>query len=425
LPAPRLVIRSMHVLITAIAVLFVASEALAGNWTIVRTDGNRVECKSPYLAIAGQYTCTRMDGTEVAIPSALVDQKATAAASRPPEVKSKSVSQPAAASQPAASESAYQDVRRLQSLLQARQFETLTALLEARQAAFEADFRLETTMVDSFDPLVPMQIDGAALLDEWVRQMPQSWVPYIARGFYFENQGWRNRGAKWASETSGTQVESMMDSFAHASRDFETALRLNRQLVVAYQQLISMAKAGSDKHNRSMEFLKQALAVCPRCLEVRRQYMVWLEPRWGGSHAAMQRFAEESQASANPHLQILLGSSYWDQGNLARSEKNYESAVRLYTQALAAGEYWAFYYDRGLALSNLKRYREAQADLDRAIALRPGKADPYIARAICWVNFGNHAAAKHDLEVAHVLATRYEYLQSVDKWFRSLSGGVR
>jgi tetratricopeptide (TPR) repeat protein len=415
----------MQVIISAIAVLFLASEALAGNWIIVRTDGTRVECKSPYVSIGGQHTCTRIDGTQVAIPSALVDQKATVAANRPPEVKSNSVSQPTASSPPAASETAYRDARRLQSLLQARQFETLTALLEARQAAFEADFRLETTIVDSLDALVPMHIDGAALLDEWVRQMPQSWVPYIARGFYFENQGWRNRGAKWDSETSGTQVESMMGSFAHASRDFETALRLNGRLVAAYQQLISMAKAGADKDNRSTEYLKPALAVCPLCLEVRRQYMVWLEPRWGGSYAAMQRFAEQSQDSASPHLQILLGSSYWDQGNLARSEKNYESAVRLYTQALAAGEYWAFYYDRGMALSGLKRYPEAKADLDRAIALRPGKADPYIARAICWVNFGNHAAAKHDLEVAHVLATRYEWLQSVDKWFRSFSGGVR
>src|SRR5262249_22518374 len=133
------------------------------------------------------------------------------------------------------------------------------------------------------------------------------------------------------------------------------------------------------------DYLKRALELCPACFELRRQYIVGLEPRWGGSYEEMEQFAKESQrmSGTNPQLRVLLGLAYADQAQAACSAHRYDEAIELQNQALSYGQYWNSLLGRARVLRCSQHFQEALLDLNRAIALRASKADLYIERAIC------------------------------------------
>ena len=410
-------------LLQVMIIAFLIGSCWSATWIIVRKDGQRIECSGPFVIINGVYTFRTADGKDGTLLGSEVNAEQTAAANtgRTTTVPAARQSAPTLAV-PATAETAYADAIRLQGLLHYRRFQELTSELEQRQAAFQQDIRLEAAVTDSFDLLVLRRPGVEPILDEWVRQSPKSWVPFVARGFYFYGQGWETRGTKFANQTTDARFASMARYFERASLDLESALQLNPRLVVAYQELIGMAKAGGKTGDGSRQYLQRALDICPACFEVRRQYMVEFEPRWGGSYEEMQEFAAKSQHADNPQLRSLFGSSYWDNGNIAQNAKRFPEAIQLYTKALSFGEYWAFYYGRGGAAVRAKRYKEALPDLNRAIELRPTKGDPYIDRAVCWANLGDYKAAKRDLMTAHTLPSREEWLSYVDKWLLNYGG---
>jgi len=98
----------------------------------------------------------------------------------------------------------------------------------------------------------------------------------------------------------------MHEFFRQATRDLTSSLTVKPN-IVAYYELIRTAKADPTLEIPVSEYLNRALELCPACFELRRQYMVGLEPRWGGSYEEMGKFATESQrfAHANPQLKLL------------------------------------------------------------------------------------------------------------------------
>jgi len=401
----------------AIILFSLAEPCWSATWVIVRKDGARIECEGPFVIVNGVYTFRTAAGKNETLPESEVNASQTAAANASQNKETPAVPQRASVSSaPIADETAYDEALRLQGLLQARRFQELNSFFEQRQSEFEKDFRLEAAVADWFDVLVQKRPGIEPILDDWVRQFPASWVPLIARGYYLYNRGWDTRGTNFAYQTTDAQFASLAGNHQQASMDFKKALQLNPKLVVAYQILISMAKASSDAGEGSRQYLQRALELCPRCYEVRRQYLVELEPRWRGSYEEMGQFAAESQRSDNPQLRALYGSSYWDSGNVAQNAGRFDEAIQLYTTALSYGEYWAYYYGRGAAAGRIKRYKEAADDLNRAIALRPTRGDPYIDRAICNGIRADFSAARRDITTARLLPHREDWLTYVDKW---------
>jgi tetratricopeptide (TPR) repeat protein len=182
-------------------------------------------------------------------------------------------------------------------------------------------------------------------------------------------------------------------------------------------------KADSETQIAAKEYLSLALELCPACFEVRRQYMVGLEPRWGGSYQEMQQFASQSQqmAGVNPQLRLLQGVPYYDQSNSACSDGRDTEAVELGTKALSYGEYWRFYYQRAMALRCSKRYQDALRDLDRAIALRPTKADLYVERAICHAYLGDYATAWRDIDIGRVFPGEEGGRERTERWLSGVA----
>ncbi|HSB69995.1 MAG TPA: tetratricopeptide repeat protein [Burkholderiales bacterium] len=123
------------------------------------------------------------------------------------------------------------------------------------------------------------------------------------------------------------------------------------------------------------------LTACPSCFQVRATYVGSLVPRWGGSYEAMASFAQEASAVANRRLRFLPGYIDEDRADLLLLDSRPEEARTAIERACALGEYWEFLEERARVRDHLNDRGGAVADLDRAIALRPGHPRLLITRA--------------------------------------------
>ena len=403
--------------------VLLVSGLFAANWTIVRKAGSTIECQGPFVVVDGSYLCRDSSGKSISLPANEVDAVKTGTANRALSEQPTASTSVAPEPQPQMTpETAYAEALRLRRLLEAHDFRELSELMTNRQAAFERDARLEASLLDLFSLFASMRPGFGPALDEWVRQDPKSWIPLAARGVYLAGRGWTARGTAFADRTTPQQFAAMGEFFRQAASDLRSSLAA-RPNIVAYYELIRMAKADDALGIPVSDYLKRALELCPACFELRRQYIVGLEPRWGGSYEEMEQFAKESQrmSGSNPQLRVLLGLAYADQSQAACSAHRSDEAVELQNQALSYGQYWNFFLGRARALRCSQRFQEALLDLNRAIALRPGKADLYIERAICNALLHDTVAAWRDLDVARVFPGNENAREHTERWLRGFS----
>jgi tetratricopeptide (TPR) repeat protein len=265
------------------------------------------------------------------------------------------------------------DRRALRAMLSARDFDGLSTALETYQALFEADFRREFAPREALEAFSVNDPELGPLLDAWVAARPDSWTGYAARGAYAENLGWARRGTNWASETSEEQFRGMREAHLEAVADLGAALTLRPGLVAAYRLLIRISKDGVGEPWRLLE---QALALCPLCYDVRATYLNATTPRWGGSYLGMERAAAEGAAHAeqNPRLGLLLGFTARERCQVLRLEEHPWLGLLACEAALRHGEEAEALRARAEIDIALGWFERAVADLDRAMALRPGDA---------------------------------------------------
>lgn len=181
--------------------------------------------------------------------------------------------------------------------------------------------------------------DDRALIDGWAQDFPQSWVAQGLRGIYYTNLGWRARGTAFASSTPDSNFESMNDYFAAALQSLDQALELNPLFQAGHRERINIGRASSAFESADYYF-SIAEQYFPYSSDLRHEYMMSLQPRWGGSYPAMRQFALESQAYAgeNPRLQILLGEEFEDLARVQQRDNRLEDAEYNYSLALFHGD---------------------------------------------------------------------------------------
>jgi tetratricopeptide (TPR) repeat protein len=267
------------------------------------------------------------------------------------------------------------DKRAALRLLRARRFDQLDAWIVDLQTQFEADYHKERWPIAALEAFHEPDPTLAPLLDAWVEAMPDSWAALAARGNYQAAIGWHRRGYKWASETPPQNFRRMAAAHRISFPDLDEALARNPNLVAAHITLIQVGMANSAPLKVMRALLDDALARCPDCFAVRAAFMWSLLPRWGGSYARMQAFADESaRVSSNPKMRLLAGYLPLDRCHLA-GEREPGGDPDACDAALAVGDHGAFRLARAYVLRDAGRTADALADLDRADELRPQDAE--------------------------------------------------
>jgi len=285
-----------------------------------------------------------------------------------------------------------------QRLLRARDFPSLTRLVEAKEVRAEADVQHEdgiAHVVNAFNVADPAL---TRLLDEWVASNPESYAPWLARAQHLIAVAYDLRGGNYGNETSNQQFRDMDEVLRKAIADTGEALKRNAKLTHAYVLLIVMARTKGDQQ-ACLGLADRAFAFAPASYAVRSAVACCLLPRWGGSYGALEAFAKESQGHLveNARLKALLGFVDWDRGRVAVQDQHYDQAVSLFTHALEAGDHWQFYESRADAESRQRRYTDALADVANALALRPEEPDVLVLRARVLAALGRRREALPDV----------------------------
>jgi tetratricopeptide (TPR) repeat protein len=274
----------------------------------------------------------------------------------------------------------YVDRPALRSLLFHRKYADLTSYFERFQTDFEADPKREYWPEDAAATFDSAEPELLVPLDEWAKRTPDSFAPYLARGAYWTSVAYARRGGKRASQTSAVSFASMEEAVDHAAADLDRALVIRPKLVAARTLQISVFLPASEGA-KLRSAIDQAIAVCPTCVVPRTKYVMALEPRWGGSYAAMENFARDAAAVPNPRMRFVAGYVDWDKAQvLMRADKSDDAFVTL-DRACKLGNHWAFLLLRAEIQERRKNLSLALADLDRAVALRPGQPVVLFRRA--------------------------------------------
>lgn len=311
----------------------------------------------------------------------------------------------------------------MRKMLLAREFTALEGRIAELERAFAADYASEDALFEVLDVFDVWGDTLEASLEAWVAASPGRYQPYLARAAFRFAQGWNARGSDWASETSAAQFAGMESQFARALPDLATALRLNPRSVLPHYIRINVAVAASRRRDAE-EALAQALALRPGSYRIRNSFLNGLKPRWGGSYPDMRRFVLESEAFSrlNPRLRHLSGEILADMASAARSARQPSEADRLYSKALELGEEHGWLAGRARVRHGLKRFPEALADIDRAIAIEPEKAGYHHTRAEILGKQAQFHDALSAIERAHQLDPLAPYIRSKYKWIASTLG---
>lgn len=238
-------------------------------------------------------------------------------------------------------------------------------------------------------------------LSLWVKRRPHSAIAHAAEGIYQENLGWMMRGTQWAQDTSDTQFMNMERHFKLAYGELEEATKLDPLLSVAYAHLVRMYKAFATREART-ELFKEAIAHCGNSFAIRYEYLYSLQPRWGGSIAAIRQFiADDAEDRMDDEsVATLHGFADYALGQDLIIEGKYDEAIEHYNKALTNNKFALYYIARGYALSKSLKFEQSDRDYIDALASEPHYSQALEGKANNDIAMGKLATARSDVDTA-------------------------
>jgi tetratricopeptide (TPR) repeat protein len=258
-------------------------------------------------------------------------------------------------------------------------FKSLNSKLEEFQQAFEEDYQAEDYVFDAFEAFKKADTVYESIIQNWVKQFPTSYAPYVARAEYYCACALRARGNKRAIEKDQNEYKEMERYYSLVLTDIDQALKLNVGMDVCYALKVEIGRA-LEKEELITNALVEAIKYHPYGYRVRLKYLQTLTPRNGGSYEKMEGFIASCAKFAVYNLKIkeLSASIPADKGSAFSYLGKYDQAVKMYTEALKYSNYHSYYAARGDAYAKLQDYKHSLEDYDRALELSPN--DPEYLR---------------------------------------------
>gem|GEM_PF-6464720 len=250
--------------------------------------------------------------------------------------------------------------------------------LNAVQAKYLGDPDFEFVMEDAStfaegsSRVPPM---NKAFIDAWVKLRPDSPWAHYSEGLYWSTKAGDDRGDGWASNVSDAQWDKMRADDVQARKQLRKALELNPKLLMAWLTLMDVDRADPDGGIEDVaQDYKDASAQFPGSLLVADDYMISLQPRWGGSIEKMAEFANAkiSDIDKNPRFWGLQGDAAADAGCLDCIDVRWEDGLKLHNVALTFEDRPSWLAQAGDAALHLYRFGLAHEYYARANSYKPG-----------------------------------------------------
>jgi Zn-dependent protease with chaperone function/tetratricopeptide (TPR) repeat protein len=259
--------------------------------------------------------------------------------------------------------------RQVVTLLEQRNFEELERLLGGLQRAFEEDPGAGTQLERAYFALDRIPRTAEGVLGDWVNEQPASYAALTARASFYYFQALEARGTGFIAETPEENIRTMRIFLEKSRLDLERSLALTQKPYLSHLTMMSIARVSGSRTSERAHYL-EAVKLAPQSVELRLAHLTSLEPRWGGSYAAMQAYVEESRAQLRDakaadrlaaRIAAYRGHELQMKDDFTRALKHYDEAIALHAGAGTLCE-------RAYVLSRLKRDPEAFADVKLALS---------------------------------------------------------
>lgn len=294
-------------------------------------------------------------------------------------------------------------VLKIRNLFEQNKFNQIISILDNQQAKAKSNVSFERQLFTAYSAFDFNDQNYESKFKLWINDNPDSFHAHLARAKFYYALGWKSRGGKFRSQTKQSQFNRMNSYFDKAKSDTAKAISLNQRSIVPYCLLIGIAQAHGDSAKAKLT-LMQAIKIDPASYIVREHYMNTLLPRWGGSIAKMQTFAENSMQyyPMNPKLKLLQGFNSMDSGDIESRRGNYGLASQLYEQAAKFGENYGVLFKQGKNEYRQKHYAKALKYFDQSIRLQPEYGDYYYWRSKARSQLNQNSQALADLKKAEL-----------------------
>lgn len=218
---------------------------------------------------------------------------------------------------------------------------------------------------------------------QWLSLAPTSAFANLARATFYQDSAWNARGGKWASQTPRDNLRRMTEFVELAVPLFRKSIEIEPRLMPAYVGLLDVAMIDS-RPDLEREAIEGARKQDPACVDMAKQHMQTLQPRWGGSYEEMLSLGNTLAAhmARRPHLAIHVAAPYGDRGDrMVAEDQRTREADEVLGIAVAIGSNEAHLHDAGdVALNRTDAPQESWQGL--AYLLQEGRFQPGNA----WMN---------------------------------------
>lgn len=289
--------------------------------------------------------------------------------------------------------------------------QNLQATLSKRDGVRQLDAKFRKALEDHFsNPGTDHRIDQAFTAFEegdlpehvagiWLEQSPDSPYAMTALGWVYYSNAARERGSRWISLTSRSQLGGMQRWLQRAQPLFERALALEPRLSSACAGLISVGRMDGDD-----ALVQRSIRHCERVDPSSTPYMFarWMAslPKWGGQPGQLEAFDRdlESRVEANPGLSHMrnsakeaLADQFWQDGQAA-------AALPLQLEVSREGPNPDALSDVGKILGDAGNRQVALVYLSQALRFQPNNRYFLNRRIETHYRNGDFAPALHDID---------------------------
>lgn len=268
-------------------------------------------------------------------------------------------------------------------LLQRAAHAELDAELQPALLASRADLQAERQVQRVLYQLLESAGPRQDAFDAWVADSG-SGAAHLARARHLTHRAWRARGAAYANKTHPDAFIRMRQLMAAARSDYAVALdKLGKQCDRCHAGLVEVDGALGEREAVAQR-IDTALSDLGGGIATPAAYLRFLQPRWGGSEAEMERFTRRFAADfpGSPAVPLLRAQVLVERAETLTRRQEPRRAITLLEEALRldpeSGHAWEQLAAAGQSADDDALVVSAT---ERAIALEPDALYPRTARA--------------------------------------------
>ena len=218
--------------------------------------------------------------------------------------------------------------------IQTGKYAEVEQTLLAAYERYKKDSKYEDDLFSIYEFTDDLSVSDEPTLLKWVSSSTKSFNANLVLGLYYRHIGWKARGGRYISKTPEANRVSMREYYDKAVLSLQKAMTINKAHPVPYRDMMRI-NFDLGQRDAGYTYLLQGLKYNEGSFRLRRTYVNYLQPKWGGSQAEFDKFSRDVDALSERYVALkkLAPLYYWYLADYYDAEKDFDLAIKYYTKS--------------------------------------------------------------------------------------------